>query len=283
MKAHTSFCFNRIFVISLLLSFAVSTAPVIADECKPGIEQFYRLDRLGIFKESVKVASVSSYDRTGGNDDGFSGKYSFVHKEKDGLVLADLKGPGVIYRIWTPTPTDDVMEFYFDGEDEPRITVKFREIFMGNHPAFERPLVGYGAGGFYSYVPLAYKKSCKVFVRAEKIQFYQINYATYPQDTQINSYSAQADAEYQRHLDKAKTLFGSSGQDISSYVVPPGGQIERIESRVTLKPGKAVTIFEQNRPGRIVGLRIRPAEAFAGKKRDIVMRAYWDGDDEPAI
>ena len=99
MKTHTAFCFNRIFVIALFLSFAVSTAPVIGDDCKPGIEQLYRLDRLGVFKESVKVASISSYDRTGGNDDGFSGKYSFVRKEKNGLVLADLKGPGVIYRI----------------------------------------------------------------------------------------------------------------------------------------------------------------------------------------
>ena len=58
---------------------------------------------------------VSSYDRTGGNDDGFSGKYSFIRKEGDALVIADLKGPGVIYRIWTPTPTDDYLEFYLDG------------------------------------------------------------------------------------------------------------------------------------------------------------------------
>ena len=109
MKAHMVFDSNRIFVIALLLSFLVSAAGAIGDDCKPGIEQLYRLDRLGVFKNSVKVASVSSYDRTGGNDDGFGGKYSFVRKENDGLVLADLKGPGVIYRIWTPTPTDDVM------------------------------------------------------------------------------------------------------------------------------------------------------------------------------
>ena len=283
MKGRTLFGSNRILVFALFLLFVGAAAPVIGDDCKPGIEQLYRLDRLSVFKESVKVASISSYDRTGGNDDGFSGKYSFVRKENGGLVLADLKGPGVIYRIWTPTPTDDVMEFYFDGEDEPRIRVKFREIFMGNHPAFERPLVGYGAGGFYSYVPLAYEKSCKVFVRAERMQFYQINYATYPEGTEIESYSAEAGDEYRSHLDKAKTLFGLSGKDISSYVIPAGGQAERIESSVTLKPGKAVTIFEVNRPGRIVGIRIQPAKAFAGKKRDIVIRAYWDGEDEPAI
>ena len=30
-------------------------------------------------------------------------------RKKGGLVLADLEGPGVIYRIWTPTPTDDLL------------------------------------------------------------------------------------------------------------------------------------------------------------------------------
>ncbi|UCG57156.1 MAG: DUF2961 domain-containing protein [Phycisphaerales bacterium] len=229
------------------------------------------------------MASISSYDRTGGNNDGFGGQYSYVRKEKDGLVLADLEGPGIIYRIWTPTPTDDVMEFYFDGQSEPSIRVKFRELFMGRHPVFVRPLVGYGAGGFYSYVPLPYAKSCRVFIRAERIQFYQINYATYPKQTAIETFSPQPGGEYQHHLEKAKTLFASSGTDISSYAAPAGGHIERFSSRVTLSDEKPVTVFDVDRPGRIVGIRMRPPEALAGKGREVVLRAYWDGDEEPAI
>ena len=46
----------------------------------------YRLDRLARSRSSVSVGSVSSYDRTGGNDDGFSGKHSFIREEDDGLV-----------------------------------------------------------------------------------------------------------------------------------------------------------------------------------------------------
>lgn len=70
-----------------------------------GLEALWRLDRLPSLRHSIKVASVSSYDRSGGNDDGSSGRYSYVRKDREGLVLADLKGPGVIYRLWTPTPT----------------------------------------------------------------------------------------------------------------------------------------------------------------------------------
>jgi len=268
----------------LVVTFLCCCAAQAADApLTPGIEELYRLDRLAMFHESTKIASVSSYDRTGGNNDGFGGQYSFVRKEDDGLVLADLKGPGVIYRIWTPTPTDDVMEFYFDGEDEPRIRVKFRDLFLGKHPAFQRPLVGYGAGGFYSYVPLPYENSCKVFIRAERMQFYQINYATYPETMGIKTFSAQPTAEQQAHIEKAKALFGSAGQDISAYVVPEGGTVEKQTAKVTLKAGETATLFEMNRPGRIVGLRLSPAEALVGKKRDTVIRAYWDGDTQPAI
>ncbi len=283
MKANASFRIVCIclFVLSFLSRFSSET--VADDDWAPGIQQLYRLDRLAMLRESVKVASVSSYDRTGGNNDGFSGQYSYVRKEKDGLVLADLEGPGIVYRIWTPTPTDDVVEFYFDGKNKPAITVKFREMFMGKHPVFVRPLVGYGAGGFYSYIPLPYEKSCKILVRAERIQFYQINYATYPKETAIKSFSAEPGDEYLQHREKAMRLFDSWGGDIGPYTVPPGAKIERFNVESTLNPGEAATILDVNRPGRIMGIRMWPAEAFAGKNRDIVLRAYWDGDNKPAI
>src|ERR1043165_4792122 len=109
-----------------------------------GLGAAYRLDLLARYRPSIKVGMVSSYDRTGGNDDGFSGRYSFVRKEGDGLVIAELKGPGVIHRIWTPTPTDDPIGFYFDGEASPRIKTTWRGMFMGDQPPFIAPLVGIG-------------------------------------------------------------------------------------------------------------------------------------------
>ncbi len=55
------------------------------------------------------------------------------------------------------------------------------------------------------------------------------------------------------------------------------------ESQVTLEPGKPVTVFKTNQPGRITGLRISPADALAGKARDIVLKVFWDNDKKPAI
>src|SRR4051812_10337127 len=97
-----------------------------------GLEQLYRLDLLPSYRQSSSIGAVTSYDRSGGNDDGFSGRYSFVRREGDSLVLAALKGPGCIYRIHTPTPTDDLIEFFFDGESKPRLSLPYRELFSGS-------------------------------------------------------------------------------------------------------------------------------------------------------
>ncbi len=283
MRGHRLFCSIQLVTVGILTLSATCAELLAGEEWAPGIQELYRIDRLPMLKESIKVASISSYDRTGGNNDGFGGQYSFVRKEKDGLVIADLEGPGVIYRFWTPTPTDDMLEFYFDGRDEPTIRVKFRDLFMGKHPGFERPLVGFGVGGFYCYVPIPYEKSCKVLIRAERMQFYQLNYATYPPGMGIKSFVAEPNAEQRRHIDKARKLFESAGGDISAYVVPEGGAIERVTAKVTLEPGKASPLFSMDRPGRIVGIRLSPAEALAGKQRDVILQAYWDGDTDPAI
>ncbi|MBN1126801.1 MAG: DUF2961 domain-containing protein [Sedimentisphaerales bacterium] len=249
----------------------------------PGIEQLYRLDLIPRFHTSTQIGSFSSYDRSGGNNDGFGGEYSYIRKEDDGLVLAELKGPGVITRIWTPTPTDDWMEFYFDEETAPRIRVRFRQLFLGDHPAFPRPLVGYGAGGFYCYVPLTFQKSCKVFVRAERIQFYQINYALYPEQTSIETFRPEPSETYRLHRQKAMDLFASAGSDISSYVAPATAEVKTIKKKIVLSPGRTETVFQTNTPGRIVGIRFTPALAFGGKSRAVVLRATWDQDTQPAI
>ncbi len=211
----------------------------------PTLFPLYRLDTLPTLRQSIKVGSISSYDRTGGNDDGFSGKYSFIRKEEGGLVIADLKGPGVITRIWTPTPRpiDAMVEFYFDGETSPRIRVKFIDLFSGRHFPFLSPLSGSGAGGFYTYVPLPYKQSCKILVKADRVNFYQINYATYP-NRRVESYTTSRTSELKEDLEKVGTLFALSGQDISSYTISDSSKLQRRAFNGQIRPGRATTIFE---------------------------------------
>ena len=246
-----------------------------------GWEALYRLDQLPVFRQSVGAGMISSYDRSGGNDDGFSGKYSFVRKEPGGLVIADLQGPGIIHRIWTPTPSDDQMEFFFDGESEPRLRIGFRELFLGGRAPFVKPLVGHGVGGFFSYVPIAFARSCKILVRGERVQFYQINYSAYAEDTPIETFQLQSPGE-NLHLGRAIEVLGGAGADLSRWTAPPGAALATARTSVQLQPGETALLFEADAPGRIVGLRLSPAAAIGGKGRDLVLRISFDGG-APAV
>ena len=228
---------------------------------RPFADALQQVDALARFRPVVKVGSFSSYDRSGGNDDGFSGKHSFLRKEGDGLVIAELHGPGVLTRIWTPTPTTDPLEFYFDGETSPRLRLPFLELFGGERLPFVAPLSGRGGGGYYCYVPLEFAKSIKVVFRGPKLQFYQINYALYEPDVPARSYRP--------------------GDSFPAPTVTPTGKT--IRSQHVLSPDKPITVFETTQPGRIVSLKLGPAEALADQDRRVVLRMSWDGSARPAV
>jgi hypothetical protein len=249
-----------------------------------GLEELHRLDLLPAFKRSVKIGAVTSYDRTEGNDDGFSGKYSFVRREGDNLVLADLQGPGCIYRIHTPTPTDDLVEFFFDGEEKPRLSLPLRKLFTGEVAPFVRPLVDGAGGGFYSYVPIPYRKSCKIVLHAKQFQFYDLNYATYPADAPVTTFDPAVSSADRKGLDQAKAVFsGGRASDLTAFNVPEGTHLRRQPFSVDLKPGKSAVLFKTSRAGRIASLRLGPAAAFMSKRRDILLRITWDDARIPAV
>src|SRR5688572_5296061 len=108
---------NKI-VFSFLMLLICFQSPAQTDFFKRELLTLSDIAKLPHYRTG-EMDQLSSYDRTGGNDDGFSGKYSAIRKEAGGLVITDLKGPGVVNRIWTPTPTADTIRFYFDGEAKP--------------------------------------------------------------------------------------------------------------------------------------------------------------------
>jgi hypothetical protein len=284
MKSGTPAVVLGSIALSLMALGQASTVAFSAEGKQArGIEELYRLDLLPRLRPFETVGCVSSHDPTGGNDDGFSGKYSFIRKEEGGFVIAELEGPGVITRFLMSRPTDGVIEFYFDGEASPRIRRKVPELFDGTHPPFLPPLVGTEAGGRYSYVPLAFQRSCKIVVRTGVVHFFQINHARYPKDTVIATFENPPSDAFLRYLEEVRGILRSAGSDISSHLVPGGIPIKWQTRRQTLRPGTSVTLFDTASPGRIVGLRLGPAAAFAGEERDILIRMYWDGNRTPAV
>lgn len=252
-----------------------------AESVGMGLRALARLDELALPRRAARIGAFSSADPSGENDDGFSGKHSFLRREGDGLVIADLTGPGVVTRFWTPTPTDDPVELYFDGEATPRLVVPFRRLFVDGAPPFRAPLVGFGAGGYYSYVPLPFARSLKVIVRGARVQFHQLNWAAYPAGAAIESWTPRDTLS--GAMTSAATTLAAVGTNLSRQVAPPGSVVTRHVSERTLQPGRATTVFESARGGRIVGIRLAPAAALMADERATLVRVTWDGAATPAI
>lgn len=240
------------------------------------------IDRLPEYRSGCHVEQFSSYDRTWGNDDGFSGKYSYLRKEGGKLVIAEMKGAGVINRIWTPTPNDNILCFYFDGKKEPGLRIRFSDLFSGKVFPFVKPVCGNEVGGYYCYLPITYAKSCKIVMEGDGLQFIQIQYRQLP-GTKVETYDGTfTDADKALLNDVCNTWAATSPQ-ANTYALGRSAGATVSEKTITLKPGDEVTCFESNVPGRITGIEIDGGTAFEGPNKNIILSARWDDDKTEAI
>ncbi|HMR85219.1 MAG TPA: DUF2961 domain-containing protein [Niabella sp.] len=272
---------KKIFFIAVARFAAVPEKPKKVVNFKTELNRLYHINGLPAYIEGTRVKQISSYDRTGGNDDGFSGKYSFIKKEKDGLVLLDVQGSGVIERIWTPTPTDDILDFYFDGSSKPGLSLKFSDLFSGKQEPFLKPLVdAYMVGGYYSYVPIPYAKSCKIVFRGEKIMFHQIQYREYDQSYKVESFNTVKSAQQKNLLRKVTDLWSNENRTIENFKY---SGIKTIESDIELLPGNSKTIARISSGGRITGIELNSSKIFSGLHKQADIKITWDNEAVPAV
>lgn len=248
----------------------------MADE----LRQLSRLDLLPSYRSGA-VDGVSSYDSTGGNNDGFDGKYSYLRKEEGKLVIADFKGPGVIDRIWTPTATNDTLEFWFDGEKQPRLKICFMDLFRSGKKPFVYPLCGNEVGGYFCYFPFTFKKSCKITFSGEMIQFHQISYRSL-EGYDVETFTPELSAEESSLIDEICRKWSNDNPDVTQFL--NDGTIPLVkEENFFLEPGGEFTFFESRDAGRILGFEIEGGAVFEGLNKDIILTAQWDDDPVPAI
>jgi len=242
------------------------------------LRELWRVDRLPLYRPGSRVAQISSYDTTGGNEDGFAGTYSYVRHEGDALVLADLSGPGVVNRIWTPTPTDRMLAFYFDGEATPRLRLRFSDLFTGDMQPFMHPVVGNEVGGYFSYLPIPYARSLKIVYEGDDIRFHQIQYRTYPAGTRVASFRTPLDPNAAAELARVVERWSAPGRHPWD-----AGAVRVTEVAFGVEPGSVDTLFRSERGGRILGIELERAPGTTPRGPGVVLEARWDGEAAPAI
>lgn len=214
---------------------------------------------------------VTSYDRSGGNDD-----YShFLRAGPDGwMVLADLKGPGYISRFWSTGSKDGSkkIRFYFDGEKSPSIETTLDE-WCGKKEPLTLPLAGYEPYCWYSWLPVPFQKRLIIReqapVRDEKL-YYQIAYNALP-----------------------------AGQTVESFKMPLSAgavaAIAEVKARWNTRAPAQPSLGKQNRlelqgPGLIQELQFTPdwsglssPAAIEKALQEMIVRIYWDGNSSPSV
>ncbi len=246
------------------------------------VELLKRVDLLPAYRHNQIIEQESSYDRTWGNDDGFSGKYSYIRKENGNLVLADFQGPGVVNRIWTPTPTNDMLAFYFDGEKTPRLRLRFMDLFSGEVYPFTKPVCGNEIGGYYCYIPIPFKKSLKIVFEGEKIMFHQIQYRKLP-GMNVESWTGKFTESDKKLLSEVNALWADIFPTVNNYTTGLSAGVQAEQKTFTIQPGEEVTFFDKNTAGRIVGFEIDGGTSFEGLHKDILLSAKWDNEQVEAI
>ncbi|MHC4742684.1 MAG: hypothetical protein ACYS8Z_12270 [Planctomycetota bacterium] len=161
-------------VARILFGVACLSIAALSVAGKPaGLDFYENLSDLPLIYPNVESYYLSSYDRTGGNDDGFRGTYSQLYVDDAGEhVIFDEDGPGCIYNFWFTGTGQNLhwgkLRFYFDRQKKPAIECEATEFFAGSCEPFVYPLVTHSfisSGGFSCSAAIPFAKHLKVTTR----------------------------------------------------------------------------------------------------------------------
>ena len=229
---------------------------------------------------------VSSYDRTGGNND-----WATFPSATPGtfVEIANLTGPGIVHRIWmTGIENDQELAFFLDGESGPRLQVKYGDFFGKVYP-FVPPLCDTLSFGHYSYVPIPFGKSIRIALSVKAgpppRAYYQINYEQFAPTVVVESYPRQLADDQRAAVERIRAQW-TNGAAAMTAAFRDCDQ----HSVLSLAGGESKTWLEKHEGGilRAFGLKVEGATGLSALQRarllrGLVLRLTWDGTAEPSV
>ncbi|MDO8588765.1 MAG: DUF2961 domain-containing protein [Armatimonadota bacterium] len=296
---------SSIFILAMLVMTAASAvaAPIPTGDLLELIDP-----ELPAYLRDSVCTQVSSYDPNGGNNDGFTGAYSYIRKEGENLVIFDAKGPGCIYRIWSADPLDGWVKLYFDGEEKPRLELEhFRDMFTNKVYPFVPPLSRNLIGGWCSYVPIPFAKSLKI-VAGGPVQFLQITWQKFqtadspsPQPSPakgergqgscagggregergplVKTFDPNYSTEDRVKLTRVRKVWSNLGKPPKPFPVTA----KEAKGEIAIAPGETGEIARLDGAGLVRGIRLKAQCADVKFKRKVLLLMGVDGRKEPNI
>ena len=274
------------------------------------------LEHLSVLPADGEIGGIAtSYDRASQYDstkdqylhwDANADGTGFVREEGDGQVLADIKGCGCIWRIWSADQTTGHVKIYLDGSPTPTVDMPFSD-YTDRHKALgawtnlnyshagevsEGPGNNYDPGG-NTYIPIPFKTSCKIVGDrgtgkddgSSWGKYFHFNYTLFPKGISVPDFQWPLTGEESQALDKLNAALAP----LARAAAPPArtGQKDQ-SSSITIAPGQTSSALSIQGEGAITNLRVKVtlpefAEAQRVFLRQLTIRITWDGDPKPAV
>jgi len=207
---------------------------------------------------SYTVKQFSSYDQRSisADQEGWfanSDYTQFIREETNNgrreFVLFDSNGPGAIVRYWMTFAgagaSEGTLRIYIDYELQPVVEDSVLKVLSGELLAEEplstsvSPKTDYQRRGHNLYLPLPYAKHCKITYECDSViigekrrkpsVYYNINYRTYKEGTQVESFSREI-------LNRAVSAMKSTAENLKNPEIDIS-QTKRFPESKILYPG----------------------------------------------
>ena len=242
---------------------------------------------------SGHTALASTWDRSGGNNDGLD----FKRIEGTTNLLLDIAGPGCIHRIFTgssePGGTNlpsylrvdgTRLQIYLDDAALPVFDVPVVDFFNPDRGPVPSPLAGGRAQG-WTYpgclFPIPYARHCRVqlFNPAKKNWgcYWQVAYTSYPPGTPVESLIWPLPPQAQAELEKVcKTWLAAQ------TTPPPTPEKWTVMKTASLKSGQSLEV-RYSGVGVIRQLRLAVQPATPGALCGLRLLMRWNGEKQPGV
>jgi hypothetical protein len=240
------------------VSTQAQAAPAASAKGPVGWDTYRHPERLPQLTTGVQTKQFSSFDRTGGNDDGFGGTYSCLRTTADGCVIAEHAGAGEVESIWFTRDNGDVsatgdIRITLDGHDV--VHAPLQDLVDGTLGApFVHPLVAnadQSSGGVYVEVPMPFRESMRITTEKNPV-FYHVGYRTFADDHGVSTFDPSDQA-----TDVIEKLKAAGTRDPKP--APKGARTQKTSLR--LAPGASATLAHTTGSGELSAVRLTLPQA----------------------
>jgi hypothetical protein len=245
--------------MSNVIAYGCTALMVMATACPAahyGRDAYRHVEDLPRLTPLTWAAGFSSYERNGANYD----RGHFLYKLGAEYMMAEVRGPGVMTRLWT-TGQDNArrLRVYLDGQPARIVDKTFGDFFDGVGAPFLTPLCvddEVSSGGFVSYLPITFSNWFRI-TSTDANLYYNLQVQRVLDGTPLATWTTNDSAA------DVRALWRNAGAPLGCY-----SNTVAITNVFDLAPGAALALADVHGSSVIHSLRIRnPHLSYDGPRR----------------